>query len=116
MEVWGGGWGWCDGYSCTMAVDRKSNALTILQCCVQSFYTRRPIATLRRFSAGSQVRSHRSWTYAHAQLSHLHKGALPLGGSGNSNLHATTTLSGARGKYNMVCSGSMSRDSAACED
>ena len=56
----GGGWGWCDGYSCTIAVDRKSIALAILQCCVQSLYTRRPIATLRRFSAGSQVRSLRS--------------------------------------------------------
>jgi hypothetical protein len=47
-------------YSCTIAVDRKSIALAILQCYVQCLYTRMPIATLRRFSAGSQVRSLRS--------------------------------------------------------
>jgi hypothetical protein len=43
-----------------LAVDRKSIALAILQCYVQSFYTCRPIATLWRFSAGSQVCSLRS--------------------------------------------------------
>jgi hypothetical protein len=48
------------GYSCTIAVDRKSIALNILQCYVQSLYTRRPIATLRCFGVGSQVLSLRS--------------------------------------------------------